>query len=688
MFSKVVSLCFAVAATSFNLAPMAFASGPQEIQGPITVMVADYFKEHRAETKYYIKNLSDSQDYEVNLSSEPLVGLTTGMIVKSSGYLHGKSMMKADVKVISPRRRSGGSSTMSSGSGGATSIASINDTSGFPELTPVSGVQKTLVIMLESATSKNNFTNSRMQEVMFANSGLSINTFYKQNSFGKVSVEGDIVGPYVINVPSMCDMVDTQTQALKAVANDTQSHININDYAHKIFMIPVELKDLCKWGGLSSIGGLPSTSIINSGAFDTWSTNIFADISHEVGHAFGMAHAQSIESDGSVVEYGDNSCIMGDKAYKIVGMHVPHLIQQGWIPLSSVQSVSRDNVYYISNSSSENSTPRALQIKLPGSSDTLYISYRQANGLDEGLIQGFTSGVSVHMWNGGSQRTQLLTTFAGGALSDNQTFTRGNLTIKQISHDSALATVQVSFTPLAITQTTAVTVNAASNLPAIAPGSLATIYGLNVPQAVVAKGKIPYGQSLGGFEVTLNGIASDLLFVSSGQINFRVPDAVSTSAPGDLVVKFYGQVVAEQKDVVINDRAVGMFVVANPNTTQPAYLNALVTYYKDGVASPIFHTVIQDPNDSSKIILNPISLDPSKGQAILSIYATGLNGLNVLPKVSFNNDQNGTLTSYSGPQPTYPGLDQINVEIPPGLKGLVTVSIPGFSQSLLMQIAN
>src|ERR1700742_1719683 len=69
-------------------------------------------------------------------------------------------------------------------------------------------------------------------------------------------------------------------------------------------------------------------------------------------------------------------------------------------------------------------------------------------------------------------------------------------------------------------------VSAASNQPVIAPNSLATIYGANLPQVTAsgqpdAAGALP--TSIDGTSVSIGGNAAQLVYVSPQQINLVVP---------------------------------------------------------------------------------------------------------------------------------------------------------------------
>ena len=66
-------------------------------------------------------------------------------------------------------------------------------------------------------------------------------------------------------------------------------------------------------------------------------------------------------------------------------------------------------------------------------------------------------------------------------------------------------------------------VNAASFTAPVAPGSLISIYGVNLAPGTAVAPSLPLPTALNGTTVSINGIAAPLLFVSAGQINAQVP---------------------------------------------------------------------------------------------------------------------------------------------------------------------
>jgi uncharacterized protein (TIGR03437 family) len=411
------------------------AAGPDEVSGSLLITVADYFAEHRAETKYFVRQLQTGQLYEIH-PAEPMRGdLRTGMAVRANGRMNGAFLENANVSVVPSAVAAGVS---------------------LPAITPSSGDHKTLVYLLVSPTSpKSGLTISLLSSIVFEKNALSVKTLFEENSFGSVSFTGDVAGPYTITSPATCDTGNIQAQADQSAK---AAGINISDYTHRIFMMPNDMTEVCSWTGYSTLGGSPTLEWINSGDFNPFTTSPIIILAHELGHGLNMLHAQAILANGSLDEYGDQSCLMGDSSYNITNFNVLHRIQEGWIPLSNIQQVTESGVYQIHFAEQQASVVQAIQISAVGIPGTLYISYRRPIGLDKRLPRVFTAGASIHYWTGGVSQTQLASAPApwGGALSDGQTYSvpRGSVKITQISHDDVSVTVQVTLvSPAVITLT-------------------------------------------------------------------------------------------------------------------------------------------------------------------------------------------------------------------------------------------
>jgi uncharacterized protein (TIGR03437 family) len=65
----------------------------------------------------------------------------------------------------------------------------------------------------------------------------------------------------------------------------------------------------------------------------------------------------------------------------------------------------------------------------------------------------------------------------------------------------------------------------------------------------------------------------------------------------------------------------------------------------------------------------PIDLSDRPGASVVELYGTGIRGRNRLESVSATIGGVPAKVQFAGPQPQYPGLDQVNIELSPELRG-------------------
>jgi uncharacterized protein (TIGR03437 family) len=234
---------------------------------------------------------------------------------------------------------------------------------------------------------------------------------------------------------------------------------------------------------------------------------------------------------------------------------------------------------------------------------------------------------------------------------------------------------------------------------ALAPNTFASIYpggikfGTDTAIATDLPKPLPLPTTLADIEVTVNGTAAPLYYVSPGQINFIVPWNAPTTGTAD---------------VQVLKVSTGQLLAASPvpmNTVSPA----IFVGASAGVGVKLGAVTNQDgtPNDATH---------PAKRGEYISIYATGQgvvssppadgdiprNGLvasQTFPRVIIGTDYtdqiplqgselrsipgvDNNFISFSGLSPSLPGVWQINVRIPlataPGAAGLGLIlnSIP------------
>lgn len=170
--------------------------------------------------------------------------------------------------------------------------------------------------------------------------------------------------------------------------------------------------------------------------------------------------------------------------------------------------------------------------------------------------------------------------------------------------------------------------NAASNLPMLAPNTIASLYGWHYAPSTVSAPSTPLPSTLAGVRVFLNDVPLPLYLVSPQQINFQLPPDLTPSGPATLRVQSPNGSVERQ--ILLHPAAPGIF-------TNPA------------------------------------------GQAILSqegdratIYATGLGDLS--HPVSILTPTSTITPTSVWPLPNAPGQFAITFQLPPNTPSLQLAS--------------
>jgi uncharacterized protein (TIGR03437 family) len=198
-------------------------------------------------------------------------------------------------------------------------------------------------------------------------------------------------------------------------------------------------------------------------------------------------------------------------------------------------------------------------------------------------------------------------------------------------------------------------INAASNAPVgspISPGEFITLYGSGLAASTVVAAP-PYPSQAGGVSVSIGGLPAPIYLVSSGQINCLVPYGVSIAAGTTTIV-------------VTNAGTASNTVTVPIAASSPGIFSADLSGQGDGA---VVH--------QSGALVN--AANPAQPNELLTMYLTGMGALQtpigdgVAPGIIDSVTTNTTLQidgvtaklQYSGIQPSYPGLYQINFYVPP-----------------------
>jgi hypothetical protein len=344
------------------------------------------------------------------------------------------------------------------------------------------GALKTLVILVNfSDLATQPYTVDSAKSVVFA----TTSNFDMENSYGRTSLTGDVVGWYTIPMSStVCDYNTLATYATQAAM---AAGVNVSSYARLIFAFP---NNACTWWGLGTVGGSPARAWIN-GSFE------LRVVGHETGHNLGLYHSHNYDC-GTVVlgapctvsEYGDTIDIMGSASGHYNAFQKERL---GWLNYGSsppLYTVTTSGTYVIDPYESLTSNPKGLKLvqsvdPSTGRKTWYYVEYRQGVGFDGfvGSNANLKSGIVIHLGTDGSGNSSYLldltpatSSWFDPALDVGQSYAdpAAGVTIAPLWADTTGAGVSVAFvTPACAPAAPAMTLSPAQS-PWLAPGAAAT----------------------------------------------------------------------------------------------------------------------------------------------------------------------------------------------------------------------
>lgn len=222
-------------------------------------------------------------------------------------------------------------------------------------------------------------------------------------------------------------------------------------------------------------------------------------------------------------------------------------------------------------------------------------------------------------------------------------------------------TIETGFDPQTQDRSIAI-VSAASYKPLLAPGALASIFGIVKPSLgnrVVEASVVPGTLSLQNIRVTVNGTPASILALSSGQINFQVPRSITAVTPSLSVNSATALAEVYDGNTLI---AAGAFQIA---PSAPMLATRLTNDQKEFVAAAFDATTGKG---------EPFpGVQPNGLPTILAVYATGLGAdatdvaANVSSEVKATLNGTSVLVGYAGFAPGLPGANQINIYLPTNL---------------------
>jgi uncharacterized protein (TIGR03437 family) len=201
-------------------------------------------------------------------------------------------------------------------------------------------------------------------------------------------------------------------------------------------------------------------------------------------------------------------------------------------------------------------------------------------------------------------------------------------------------------------------------VPAVAPGSLVSIFGTNLASSMASSDTVPLSATVNSVSVTFNNTPAPVQFVSSGQVNVEAPWGLQTSdlqgGPAQVVVTTNGVASAAASIQVLKSAPAlftlgGQAIAINPDGSLAAPAGSF-----PGIATR--PAKIGDSNGLIILATGLGSVDAAIGDGANSVDQTR----NTLVKPTVLIGGVAAQLVFSGLSPQFPGINQLNVVISSG----------------------
>ena len=203
----------------------------------------------------------------------------------------------------------------------------------------------------------------------------------------------------------------------------------------------------------------------------------------------------------------------------------------------------------------------------------------------------------------------------------------------------------------------------------VAPGSLASLFGVGYASSNAQASSVPLPLSLGGVSATIGGVPAPLVFAGKNQINLQVPWTVG-AGKADVVVTANGAA-RPPLSITIGAVAPGIFTTQS-GTGQAIAINADGSLAAPDGSIPGIATRAATPGDTILVLATGLgAVTPAIGAGAAA--SDTLRNTVVKPTVLIGGT--AAQVAFSGLSPQFVGVYQLNVVVPPVRGGVVSLQI-------------
>ncbi|AKQ69248.1 Flagellar hook-length control protein FliK [Myxococcus hansupus] len=263
------------------------------------------------------------------------------------------------------------------------------------------GVQRSLVILAEfPGMPRPGLTSQAVHDMFFSTTRRSLADYWSEVSEGRTTTTGDVVGWYTLDRAYSC----SETSAMRdAAVQAVDADVDFTQY-DRIFIVHPMPQEGCRYSGQATLScGSVQTQ---DGAVTASTAWLVAEaltphdravelVTHEAGHNLSLHHASTRDfgtealglpgTQGALDEYGDVFSTMG--RWNLGHYAAPQKARIGWLAASSVAEVDGVDGTFTLAPVVASGGLKALKVRRrPGSSDWLWLEYRQPMGVYESTL--------------------------------------------------------------------------------------------------------------------------------------------------------------------------------------------------------------------------------------------------------------------------------------------------------------